>query len=72
MQECKRVSNQGRTLRKRNNHPKKFALSNALKHTTCTCTIMATALQNSLFIPNMTPPQHIQNGPYEVLKFNIP
>ena len=41
-------------------------------HTTCTCTIMATALQNSLCIPNMTPPQHIQNGPYGMLKFNTP
>ena len=49
-----------------------FALFNALMHTTCTCTIMATALQNSLCIPNMIPPQHIQNGPYGMQKFNTP
>ena len=49
---------------------RKFALFNALMHTIYTCTIMATALQNYLCIPNITPPQHIQNEPYGILKFN--
>ena len=51
---------------------RKFALFNALMHTTRICTIMATAQQNSLCIPSMTPPQHIQNGPYGMPKFNTP
>ena len=47
---------------------RKFVLFNALMHTTCTCTITATALQNSLCIPNKTPLQHIQNELYRMQK----
>ena len=49
---------------------RKFVQFNAFMHTACTCTIMATALQNSLCIPNMKPPQHIQNGQDGKLKFS--
>ena len=48
----------------------KLALFNTLKHITYTWTAMDTALQNSLCIPNMTPPHNIQNGPNGMLKFN--
>ena len=51
---------------------RKFALLNALMHTTCTCTTMATVLQNSFGIPNMTPPQYLQNGQYGMFKFYTP
>ena len=50
----------------------KFAIFNSPMHTTCKYTVMATRLQNSLCLPNMTPPQHIKYGPYEIHKFNTP
>ena len=51
---------------------RKLALFNALMYSTCTCTIIATALQNSLCIHNKELPQHVKNGPYGIQKFNTP
>ena len=48
---------------------REFVLFNTLMHTTCTCTIMATALKKSMCISNMALPQHIQAGQYGMLKF---
>ena len=48
---------------------KKLALFSTLMHTTSTCTIMATALQNSLCIPCVIPPQRIQKWTIRNAKF---
>ena len=49
---------------------RKLVIFNAHMHTACTYFTMATAKQGFLYITNMIPPIHIQNGPYEIQKLN--
>ena len=51
---------------------RKFSVFYTLTHAAFIYTIMATALQCFLCIPNMVPPKHVQNGTYGMLKFNTP
>ena len=53
--QIKRENSRKETITQR----RKLARFNALMHTTYIYTIMATALHNSLCIPNNKPPQHI-------------